>query len=214
MTSVKVIATKFQVEYVKSLSVRESSLMLHSSYRELDVRHFLFIYHTGWFRKNTTWASKQTQLTPPGFNEPKLQMSCGFMIYELWLSFCQRTHGPRAYSNIWVWREMLIEFWKNERSTVYAYDKIESASPNQCNNIYETVWCVCFDFCPFSSIYFLYGHSKLLIPQLRNTYIKYNKFFMFETTHQWSEGVRPHLGPLSGYISPPGGLQYVSTLWN
>lgn len=44
----------FQVEYMKSLWVKESSLLLLSQYRELDAPHFLFIYHTLWFQKKNT----------------------------------------------------------------------------------------------------------------------------------------------------------------
>lgn len=53
---------KFQVEYMKSLWVKESSLSLLSQYRELDAPHFLFIYDALWFqkKKHTHCANKHS----------------------------------------------------------------------------------------------------------------------------------------------------------
>lgn len=60
---------KFQVEYMKSLRVRESSLLLLSQYRELDAPHFLFIYHTLWFQKKKqkkhTVGQQTNTVAPP-----------------------------------------------------------------------------------------------------------------------------------------------------
>lgn len=56
---------KFQVEYMKSLWVKESSLSLLSHYRELDAPHFLFIYDALWFQKKKHTHTVQTNTVAP-----------------------------------------------------------------------------------------------------------------------------------------------------